>query len=314
MGARYRKIDPRIWTDEDFRDLKSLEKLVAFYLLTAQSNRIGIFNFSPGKACEDLGITHRTLMENFDRVCSLLGWEWDKKTRVIYIPSWFKYNLPVNPNVLKSCLGDLHELPATKLKQKFVENIRYLPTTFHPIFHQTFPEGLPKPSHQPSAKQEQDKELEKELDQEGETPHSSADHNGHLSDEDFINQLRLDPKFEAINIDAELVKMNKWLESEKGAGRNLTRNFVVGWLNKAEPPLRIKSAGTGYQFKWVYCNFNCTPRCLGRKRPKTNNEEIESLRDGWLCEKHNNARADEAREESISGFTTEGGKDHQDPN
>ena len=292
MAARYRKIDPRVWADEDFRNLKSLEKLVTFYLLTAQSNRIGIFNFSPGKACEDLGITHRTLMENFDRVCSLLAWEWDKKTRVLYIPSWFKYNLPVNPNVLKSCLGDLHELPTTKLKQKFVENLRYLPTTFHPMFCQTFQEGLGQPSPQPSPIQEQDKELEQEP--ESKKPPSSTNQNGYLSDEDFINQLRLDPKFKGINMDAEFKRMNQWLKSEKGEGRNLTREFVVSWLGKASPPLKVKPATSQSRNDYVYCAFPCIPHCLGFKRFKTESEKVELQRDGWLCDYHKKVQAGEA--------------------
>ena len=52
--ARYRKIDPRTWKDEKFRVLLSEEKLIAFYVITAQSNRIGLFNFSPAMAAEDL--------------------------------------------------------------------------------------------------------------------------------------------------------------------------------------------------------------------------------------------------------------------
>jgi len=53
--ARFRKIDPRTWRDEKFRHLDPLDKLIAFYILTGQTNRIGIFNFSPAMAVEEIG-------------------------------------------------------------------------------------------------------------------------------------------------------------------------------------------------------------------------------------------------------------------
>jgi hypothetical protein len=154
--ARYRKIDPRLWRDERVRRLNQLEKLIVIYCLTAQSNRVGIFNFSPAMAAEDLEISHQTFEKGFEKVCESLLWSYDKPSRVLYIPTWFKYNTPENPNVLIGCLNDLHELPKTPLLQLFRDNTRYLPKTFH----QTFAEGCPKPS----LNQEQEKKQKQEQD------------------------------------------------------------------------------------------------------------------------------------------------------
>ena len=162
MAARYRKIDPRIWVDERFRRLSLTEQLIAMYVLTAQANRIGIFSFSPGRACEDLKTFPQTFRKGFGKVCQALGWEWDKEARVLFIPTWWKYNLPDNPNVLKSCLADLHDIPKTPLLTRFSDNFTYLPETFH----QTFQEGFPKPSPKPMANQEQEQEQEQEQDKE----------------------------------------------------------------------------------------------------------------------------------------------------
>ena len=63
--ARYRKIDPRTWKDEKFRGLSSEEQLIVFYVLTAQSNRIGLFNFSPAMAAEDLDTLPQTFLKGF---------------------------------------------------------------------------------------------------------------------------------------------------------------------------------------------------------------------------------------------------------
>jgi len=154
--SRYRKLDPRFWKDEKVRELALSEKIIALYSFTGQSNRIGLFNFSPGAAAEDLGVPLETFREGFGKVCTRLNFGWDEKARVVYLPTWWKYNCPENPNVLKACLQDLHEIPQTPLLVKFFENLRYLPETFH----QTFREGLPKPSPQRMPDQEQEQEQE----------------------------------------------------------------------------------------------------------------------------------------------------------
>lgn len=61
--ARYRKVDPRFWRDEAVRGLDVTDKAIALYVITAQSNRVGIFNFSPALAAEDLGMTPETFLE-----------------------------------------------------------------------------------------------------------------------------------------------------------------------------------------------------------------------------------------------------------
>jgi hypothetical protein len=161
--SRYRKIDPRFWRDEKIVTLNRDEKLITLYLFTStQSNRIGLFSFSPAGAAEDLGIALETFgkgfMEPFQKVVERLNLDWDETFRVLYLPTWWKYNCPENPNVLKACLADLHEVPQTRLIEEFSSNLKYLPATFH----QTFREGLPKPSPKRMADQDQEQEQDKE--------------------------------------------------------------------------------------------------------------------------------------------------------
>ena len=85
MNAHYRKLYPRIWRDEKFRLLSNVEKLITVYVLTCQSNRIGLFSFSPGKACEDLGTLPPTFQEGFLNVCRTFGWEWDDGARMLAV-------------------------------------------------------------------------------------------------------------------------------------------------------------------------------------------------------------------------------------
>jgi len=56
-----------------------------------------------------------------------------------------------------------------------------------------------------------------------------------LSDFDFLKNLKTDPIYNHINIDFELLKMDKWLLANPG--RQKTRRFIVNWLNKIEKPI-----------------------------------------------------------------------------
>lgn len=146
MAAKFRKIDPRIWHDERFITLSNEEKLLAVYCLTAQCNRCGLFVFSMGKAAEDLGTSGGTFRERFGRVVSALRWRWDEARRVLYFPTWWKYNPPENINVLRGSLKDADDLPETPLLTEFYSNTRYLPKPFAEVIRERLanvPETLP---------------------------------------------------------------------------------------------------------------------------------------------------------------------------
>ena len=53
-------------------------------------------------------------------------------------------------------------------------------------------------------------------------------------DKDFIESIRLDPLYKHINIDNELLKMDRWLEKPCNKGRRKTPTFITNWLNKIE--------------------------------------------------------------------------------
>lgn len=145
---RYRKIDPRLWKDEKIVAMDPTEKLVVLYLLTAQSNRIGLYVLSPGQAAEDLGITAPAFTKALDAVVAALDWKWDSRLRVLFIPSWWKYNPPANPNVLKSCLGDIHDLPKTHLLRDFAVSTEHLTPNCVQVLHDRMREivdNIPEP-------------------------------------------------------------------------------------------------------------------------------------------------------------------------
>ncbi|SLM46775.1 protein of unknown function [Nitrospira japonica] len=164
MASRYRKIDPRIWTDEKFRRLTAEEQRIALYILTAQSNRIGLFSFSPGKASEDLETLPPTFLERFGNVCRTLNWEWDADARVLFLPTWWRYNQPENANNVIGNLKDLDDLPETPLLKRFSANTAYLPEGLIGTFTQTLAKRYPQryPKRSPSQEQEQEQEQKQE--------------------------------------------------------------------------------------------------------------------------------------------------------
>ncbi len=156
--ARYRKLDPRFWRDEKIRTLDPVDKLIAVYAFSGQSNRIGCFTFSPGMAAEDTAISRPTFAERFRSLCERLNWRWDELAAVVYLPTWWKYNQPENPNVLVGNLRDLDDVPHSPLVLEFCDNVIYL----DPRFHQTFRETLAKRYPKRSAVQEQEQKHKQE--------------------------------------------------------------------------------------------------------------------------------------------------------
>lgn len=126
MAAKYRKLDPRIWSDEKFQQMTPMQKLVAIYVLTGQVNRIGIFKFSVGLAAEDIGYPPDTLRDTLQEVCNTLGWHYDSVTRVLYLPNWWRYNATGSELTMKGAIDDLHEVPQSHLVQDFLSNKTWL--------------------------------------------------------------------------------------------------------------------------------------------------------------------------------------------
>ena len=131
MARRYRKIEPQIWWDEKFSQFNPTEKLVAIYCMTGpESNRIGLYVLSMSAGAENCGLTPETFRERFSIIKKALNWRYDDATRMVFIPSWWKYQKPDNPNAFKACLEDLDALPKSPLIAEFCANTDHLGETF----------------------------------------------------------------------------------------------------------------------------------------------------------------------------------------
>lgn len=138
VQGRYRRVYTAIWRDRDFKALDAAGKTIALYCLTGpQTNRIGLYYLSFGEMFDDLESVVEslaTLRRTFPQVVSRFNWRWDSAESVLWIPSWWKYNLPVNPNVLVGCLDDIADVQKSVLCVDFAENRGDLPPSYLKLF------------------------------------------------------------------------------------------------------------------------------------------------------------------------------------
>ena len=120
MAAKFRKIDPRIWTDEGFIRLDTEAKALTFWLLTARVNRCGIVQWSPALASEETGIPRDRVETVYPTVCDTLHWVRDEVSRTVFLARWWRYNAPDNPSAMQGFLDDLHDIPKNSLKPALI--------------------------------------------------------------------------------------------------------------------------------------------------------------------------------------------------
>lgn len=170
MAAKYRKIDPRIWTDEKFTRLDRDGKLVALWLLSStRVNRCGVVQWSPALCSEETGIDRKRVDTVLDTVCHTVSWTFCRVSNTLFLSRWWRYNRPDNESALKGALADLHDLPSNTLKPALARASDDLPTRLRQVYHTVLDTVYRTVSPQ-----------EQEQEQEQETPQPPAD-GGHDS-------------------------------------------------------------------------------------------------------------------------------------
>ena len=145
----YRKIDPRIWNDEKFRDLSDKAKLAFIFLLSHPSmTPIGAMRASiPGLASE-LGWQEKAFREAFGEVLAKGIVKADERASCVYLPNYLKYNGPESPNVVISWGKCLDWIPECALKVFAIERVKgfaeALPEAFSKALPEAFAKSMPK--------------------------------------------------------------------------------------------------------------------------------------------------------------------------
>ena len=161
--SRYRKIDPRIWNDQKFRQLTNNGKLVFFMLLTHPSmTALGAMRATlPGLAAE-IGWTPEAFQKAFAEAHQKGMADHDESACMVALPNFLRYNPPASPNVIKAWAGSVDLLPECNLKTIALQRAKGfaegMSEAFPKAFTEAFPEALPKAMPNQEQEQEQKKE------------------------------------------------------------------------------------------------------------------------------------------------------------
>jgi hypothetical protein len=191
--SRYKKIDPRMYGDKNFRKLSPIaasgQSLWTYLLTGPHSNSIpGLFCAGRAGLAEALGWNQEDFDRCFTEIESLGMVEADWKARVVSIPNAIKYNPPESPNVVKSWQNWLDEIPECELKDKHIELIiDFLEDNFPSCLEAIDPsfkasskasrKASVKPSRKPLPNQEQ--EQEQDLNKKGDHVNNLVDATEH---------------------------------------------------------------------------------------------------------------------------------------
>jgi hypothetical protein len=161
--SRYRKIDPRIWNDEKFRELSDKAKLVFLMLLTHPNmTAIGAMRGTVAGLAEELAWDLEAFRIAFRDVLAKGMAEHDQKACLIALPRFVKYNRPESPNVVVAWSGALDLLPECALKNHVVARAAAFARGMNKGFAEALPEAFAKTMPIQEQEQEQKQEPNKE--------------------------------------------------------------------------------------------------------------------------------------------------------
>lgn len=162
LMARYRKIDPRIWNDEKFRELSDAAKLAFLFLLThPHMTSLGAMRATIAGLAEELGWATEAFREAFREASDKGMAEHDAEAHMVAIPNFIRYNAPESPNVIKAWVGALDLLPEGPLKTRVIARAKDYAEALPEAFAKALPEAFAKSMPYPEQEQEQEQEPEK---------------------------------------------------------------------------------------------------------------------------------------------------------
>lgn len=123
--ARFASVSEGFWTDEVVLAWNDSQRLLALYLLTCPHRNLqGIYRLSLRYAADDLGWSDSRTKAALERLIEDGFAEYDPDAKVVLLPKALRYYKPKTTPQLKGALQALAKVPATPLKQRFVELAR----------------------------------------------------------------------------------------------------------------------------------------------------------------------------------------------
>lgn len=122
----YRKIDPRLWDDENFVELTTVEKLLWLYLLTGPhtTSLPGLWIVGIGELVDGLRLPEKSIRAGLDKLQAMRRLVLNPRLRLVRVPNAPRYNRPDNARVLKSWFRMWSDIPECQQKYDHLESLR----------------------------------------------------------------------------------------------------------------------------------------------------------------------------------------------
>ena len=138
---RYYEVSVRTWVSADFKALTQDGQLLWLFFLCGPTKTPlpGFYSVGMGACLDHLRWEPDRFKKAFKELQDREMLQFDDQNNVIYLPNWIKYNRPPsNPNVMKSWLSLLENIPDCDLKTGYVDDlvtmVRHLDKSIQGIF------------------------------------------------------------------------------------------------------------------------------------------------------------------------------------
>ncbi len=108
---------------KELRNVSVNARAISCHIL-AISNPIGLFELNTAGEAKIAGLTEKDFAAALRELCALFGWIWNEETWHLFIPSYFKWNHPGNPDQMKFRMGFLSSVSDMDLFEKWVISSR----------------------------------------------------------------------------------------------------------------------------------------------------------------------------------------------
>lgn len=141
--AAYFPVSPLYWDDEKVVTWPDAQQLLGIYLLTCKHRNLeGFYKLPLNYIAEDKGWSPAKAKKHLTGLVGegFVEYDWDAK--VVLLPNALKFYAPSTRPQIKGALADLSMVPATPLKDRFLQRARELA----PSLYDALVNGLPDES------------------------------------------------------------------------------------------------------------------------------------------------------------------------
>lgn len=158
----YSKIESKFWMDEKTTIISPEARYIMLYLLTSpHKNMLGFYYLPKPYIIHDVKLSPERFELGFRELLGSKMIFYDEKASVMLLPNYLKHNPLDNPNVVKSAIEKLDELPKNSLEPLFLQALQRYGKPFYQPLIENVKERLNTPVEIPEPKIETTVEEEK---------------------------------------------------------------------------------------------------------------------------------------------------------